>query len=174
MKKEKRATHLSRYASTSSPSTKLRTLHLTMSNMSSQTSRGTLRSPNHSWSLRGSRVGKSREGGGAGGRSSTEGENHSSNNFSAPVCPRRDTYRGQLERGAELLTDFQEVFLSRKCPPSRCRRLGRWTKRKKKEEGASSPSKGWYSETDMPMRLDWRRSGEGGCSRREGGRWEEG
>jgi hypothetical protein len=66
--------HLNKYASISVPSTKLRTLHLTMLSMSSQTALSTLRRPNL-FVLVGE-VGS--------GRSSTLGANQISSNFSGP------------------------------------------------------------------------------------------
>lgn len=68
-----RATHLSRYASISAPSTAERILHLTMSSISSQTALGTFLSP----------ILPSVEED-ASGRWAGDGANHISSNFSAP------------------------------------------------------------------------------------------
>jgi hypothetical protein len=67
-------THLRRYASISLPSMTLRTLHWTISSISSQTSRFTSRNPPRLMSRSGSRA----------GMSCGDGANHISSSFSAP------------------------------------------------------------------------------------------
>jgi hypothetical protein len=80
-------TYLSKYASTSSPSTTLSTLHLTISNISSHTFLGTFLNPLYSSpSFRPGRPGLrlEEEEVDEAGKASGEGANQTSNNFSGP------------------------------------------------------------------------------------------